>query len=327
MPIIREIFNETITDHTTSKSIQIPITTKVFPQTTLDSNIAISSIIGVTENFFKNLKYCLQETGLNISFDDAEYSFTVFGMKFYCLCYSPYPGTSVDTYVVIPSIHRYGGKITGHPFNSSGNAYFGISKAATIVEYNSNDLMYQINIHYNTNFLYITYGSKVNINATYPLCCIIKCQTINGDECLYTSLNPNVWGNTTTSNMITNYHIITMVDKPFINYPSYNNVNITKGTGTNETSDTVNLFTRINHQANGLQNFFDKEKIIKIQPICVQGLIIFGDNCISAPYDMTPGYYEIDGETYFCPGDDMYNALTVGIPSHINYCQKIMLKI
>lgn len=329
MPIIREVFNETITIPTTTTVIKVPTVSnnQKFPQTSIDSTISVTSVTEVTVNFFKNLKYCLQQTNLSIDFNDEEFSFTVFGMKFYCICYSPYPSSTLEHYTVVPSIYRNGGKFSNHPISTSGNNYFGSSKAATIMEYNNNELLYQINIHYNTNFLYITYGSKINLNVTYPLCCIIKCKTVDGVECLYTSLNPNVYGASNSNNSIVNYHVITMIERPHINYPSVINTVITKSSSTSESTDSINMFTRINHQNTNIQYFFDKNKIIKIQPICMQGAIIFGDNCIGGPHDITPGYYNIDGETYFCPGDSFYDIRISSAPNDIEYCQKILLKI
>ena len=325
MPIIREIFNETITLPTTSSIIKIPIvnSNQNFPQTSIDTTLSVASVTEVSTNFFKNLKHCLQQTTLDIDFNDEEFSFTVFGMKFYCICYTPYTTTAIDHFSVIPSIYRNGGKLSSHPVNSNGNNYFAIGKSATIMEYNNNELLYQINIHYNTNFLYITYGSKINLNSTYPLCCIIKCKTVDDSECLYTSLNPNAYSTTNTINTIVNYHIITMIDKPYINYPNTTNYYINKTVGGSESD----MFTRVNHQNTGIRHFFDENKIIKIQPICMQGAIIFGDNCIGGPHDITPGYYSIDGETYFCPGDSLYESAINASPSDINYCQKILLKI
>lgn len=306
----------------------MPYITQTFTRTVTDGNVTDngywvnSSQVGskvvpyiptVTKQFFNDLKSLLDQTGIPITYDEENCNFTVFGLTFGVYCYSGIRNATDDKYYVAkPIIIRYGEysyavslkeykQLTyGDSYCSPYVKYPEFGPSASLCNYSSyNDLYYRINIYYNTNFLYITYGPKQSILSEITLASIIKGKTLDNRDIVYTSGDCN-FCNSTYTRGIPVYHSLVYPDNQYTDsaktIPTYGNCIVIQSDNTSGNG----LFTKVRTDKCYDKVKNDSSKLILLKPICCNGYITF-DNLYTLPDTMPYGYYEINNDIYYSP--------------------------
>lgn len=200
------------------------------------------------------------------------------------------------------------------------------------------ELDYTIEIRYNEDFLLIEYRPYGDKTIKFTLCCLIKGTDINGKSVIYESGGCNT--NSTGSMFSYNYHWLTYhklvwSESPKVNpytnihsYPAYNtSLNIDRGVLSNDII-FMDLVNNVVTPHTSKITFLNNENLVFQKPICCWGRIEFSDNVLTGPTNLTVDTdYEINGETYYCPGDYItIQSMQYGI-NYARYGAKILLKI
>lgn len=315
----------------------------------------ISQVIpDVSSLFYLDLKSMLQTTNLSITFEDETNSFFLFGIKFTVYCVSANASNNDSYYSVIPVIYRNKDYAIRYPFT---RAYYGASTTTTYrgsspqesicLNYSSRqNLSYRIRIHYNTNFLHISYGSRYNLNFVIPVMCAIKGLTVEGKDIVYLSGDPNTssstiegqnaeynWKYGIPASMGTNgstyfscYHSLVYPDKP--------DQCLTLGSnGVVEVRNNVNPWAIFENLKNTqyikprVLSDTNQAKFLKRKAVTVGNMIDF-DNVLVADDIMTDNsYYDVAGDTYFCPGSTLSTELQYAYPNYYYQTNRLLLKI
>lgn len=305
--------------------------------------------------FYQDLKSMLQTTTLSITFEDETNSFYLFGIKFtiYCVV-GNYYSTNDSYYSVIPVIYRNKDYSNSYPFTrnyySSTNStiYKGCGPQDSIcVSYNQRQsLGYRIRIHYNTNFLHISYGPRYNLNFVLPVMCAIKGLTIESKDIVYLSGDCNtssimaengtfqgeglykygVAGSILDTSRFSVYHSLVYPDKPDLCL-------IMGSNNTTEVRNNTNSFAIFENLKNTqyvkprIISDTNQAKFLKRKAVTIGNMIDF-DNVLIADDIMTDNsYYDVAGDTYFCPGTSYSSDLQYSYPYYYYQASRLLLKI
>lgn len=305
-----------------------------------------------SEIFFNDLKSMLENLpGLDITFSDqltyedgiAAPSFKIWDLEFSPVVISTCTHTS--SYSLTPFIFRH--------YEYSPISYtFKYSSASTkdmssfiIPKTRINDpvdilkINYSIEIRYNEDYLLIEYRPYENKAIKFTLCCLIKGADINGKTVVYCSGGCNTYSTGSpfeyAHHWIT-YHKLIWSESPNTNpytgdaaYPAYNTtLNIDRTLLSNNIifMDLVNNTTT--PHSSKIELIGDIDNILLQKPICCWGRVNFSDNILTGPISLTVDTdYEVNGETYYCPGDYVTLASMQAGVNYSRYGTKFLLKI
>lgn len=195
--------------------------------------------------------------------------------------------------------------------------YYGVSYLDSIMTHKN--MNYKINVHYNNNFLYITFGSKMQMNKNYPLLFSLKGIGYNGQEYNYISSSPVNYqcytGSTYSSSA--NNNTVTSEWKNRITLINLNTGIIEYETNTGST----HVWDYYDKTIPTVLGLIPKDSFVKIQGACNLGFIKY-DNVLVGDESFIPGkYYEIDGEVYYVPLDAVIMS-TFQQPTAVNCTRK-----
>ena len=336
MPYLSKNFSNVITDFTKQDWTYEKRT---------GEEITVTSYLGElkshTANFYNNLKSLLNQiSSIQITFDDDNCTFNIFGIELLVKCLSSYSsGTFRNNYdcdgifpsIILPRLSAFANNYSynEHAFpmynitqyaglgNSSYSNYLALYHS--MVAYNSPEniqqqVNYGIKIWYNKNYVmcnYISYSGN-----EYPLFCLIqgKCVNQSNKKPVYVSANPNVTENRSGDGFYYNHYIVIQemnLDKTkYYDYlpvlPHYNN---------SSNSDGNFLDFKYFPKANIMKKISESDSInsdVYLTNATAFGGIVQFDNVYNIIRDNEEGslltqfnpnsYYEIDSEQYYYPG-------------------------
>lgn len=304
-----------------------------------------------SELFWNDLKSMLENIPLDITFSDNDTyeasvmapSFKLWDLDFSSMVFLVSSNTA--SYSLIPYILRhYENSPIQHSFKyvDGGTASHSdyIPPKARINKNNTEykELDYTIEIRYNTDFLLIEYRPYADKTIKFTMCCLIKGIDINGKTVIYESGGCNTYSATSLLSSAyhwTTYHKLVWNENPKVNpytgshsYPAYNStVNIDR----NSISNTVIFMDLVNntYTVHTSKITLGADNNIAFQkPICCWGRVSFSDNILTGPTNLTVDTdYEINGETYYCPGDYITLMSMQSGTDYLRYGAKFLLKI
>lgn len=304
-----------------------------------------------SELFWNDLKSMLENLPLDITFSEhSDYVaskqtpyFQIWGLDF-----SPtvlLASAHTSSYSLIPIMHRhyeYSPLQYSFKFIDAGTANHStyILPNARINKSNTEymEIDYTIEIRYNTDFLLIEYRPYADKTIKFTMCCLIKGIDINGKEVVYASGGCNTYGTASPYSSAynwTTYHKLIWCESPKLNpytgsysYPAYDTtVNIDRSS----LSSNIIFMDLVNNtytlHSSKIQLGTDNNIALQ-KPICCWGRVTFSDDILTDPINLTVDTdYEINGETYYCPGDYVTIATMQGGLNYNRYGMKFLLKI
>lgn len=201
------------------------------------------------------------------------------------------------------------------------------------------ELDYTIEIRYNNDFLLIDYRPYGDKSIKFTLCCLIKGEDINKETVVYESGGCNTYSTGSPfeyAHHWVTYHKLIWSKYPKINpytngyaYPAYNTtLNYDRTLLSNGVifmdlvNNTVTPHTSKIELTDGTNNVFLQK------PICCWGRVNFSDNILTGSTNLTVGTdYEINGDTYYCPGDYTTLASMQAGVNYTRYGARFLLKI
>lgn len=312
-----------------------------------------SSYKEASQLFFDDLKSMLESMpGLDVTFSDSliyEDNKSAPFFKIWDLEFSPMvltTCTNANSYSLTPMIFRqYEYSPISYSFkyfstSTKDMSSFAVSKSK--INKNSTEILeldYSIEIRYNEDFLLIEFRPSGDKSIKFTLCCLIKGVDINGKTVVYISGGCNtystgspfeyahhwntyhklVWSEFPKNNVYTNSH----------SYPAYNTVlNYDRTLLSNGVlfMDLVN--NTVTPHTSKIELTGDVNNTLLQKPICCWGRVNFSDNILTASTNLTVDTdYEINGETYYCPGDYITLASMQAGVNYARYGARFLLKI
>ncbi len=300
-----------------------------------DLKSILENMPGIDVTFSDTLTY---ETGLMAPF------FRVFGLDFSpmvsVLC------SYVDSYSLVPTIHRH---YEYNPISYSFKYFSSSSKdmsAYVIPKARINkstteilELDYTIEVRYNDDFLLIEFRPYGDKTIKFTLCCLIKGVDINGKDVVYESGGCNTYSSGSPfeyAHHWVTYHKLVWCDhpkaSPYTNahsYPAYNtmlNFDRTLISNTVIFMDLVN--NSVTPHTSKIELNGDINNSLLQKPICCWGRVNFSDNILTGAVTLTQDTdYEINGDTYYCPGDYITLASMQAGVNYSRYGGKFLLRI
>lgn len=270
-------------------------------------------------NDFINL---LNQTDIDFTYNEDDYSFTIFGLTFYLFVKMIYSAN----FTMVPLMQRQHGYeygdlrfITKNSLENSNAGGFETTSSITDATEN-NILKYGLELCYNSNFIHATYISYTGVK--YPLCTIIKGQVIDNTDVIYTSGCINTYD--TCTNGHGNAHKVILPSSPKQTIPpqanynqnnSYNCISPISSYPSYDSRNYIGVFDRaFNNSLDYLRLLKPdiKESIILKKATAFGRLVSFEnvfditintiDNGIPHKFSLDH-FYKINGETYYCPGN------------------------
>lgn len=302
--------------------------------------------------FFADLKSMLADIpGLDIefseneTFENAELSplFKIWGLELTpivnlcgtaatCLLYVPF---MIRHYEYSP--YQYSFKIA----SSGKNNYSAFAVAAarineTITSYK--ELDYTIEIRYNHDFLLIDYRPYDDKTIKYTLCCLIKGTDVNGKDVVYISGGCNTYSTGSPFEYIyhwNTFHKLVWCDNPTgqpytgaHSYPAYNNNVCLDRSSLSRDTPFMDLVNNTAYPHDSKIPLGSENNIVFQTPVCCWGRVTFSNNVLTGPINLTVDTdYEINGETYYCPGDNITILAAQAGVNYLRYGPKFLLKI
>ena len=331
MPYLSKNFSSVITDFTKQDWTYEKRT---------GEEITVNSYLGElkshTASFYNNLKSLLNQiSSVQITFDDDNCTFNIFGIELLVKCLSSYgynkfsnnnPYDGIFPSIILPRLSNF---INNINTNSSafpmynitqypriGNSYSYLAQYYSMVAYNASEniqqqVNYGIKVWYNKNYVmcnYISYSGN-----EYPLFCLIqgKCVNQSNKKPVYVSANPNVTENHSSYFYYNHYIVIPEMNLDKTKYydylpvlPNYNN------------SNSGNFLDyKYFPKANIMKKISESDSInsdVYLTNATAFGGIVQFDNVYNikrindegslSPQFNPNSYYEIDSEQYYYPG-------------------------
>ena len=360
MPFLGEIFNHVLTEE---------IDELHYGNITLSKNSNLSNIGNVTcyykshaIAFYNDIKSLLNQTELDIVYNDENLTFEIFNFKFKIACFSTYYSSSYynifpycifgdtpyssssgstitlkDTFYVNPASSTSGDSvdITTPSYYHTNCALLSIVKMFNT----RNEVNYTLHLYYNTNFIclqYIsTYGAKI------PLITIIKGQTPDDIDIVYASASCN-----SMNNLSNQEHYHTLYNASAKKYIHHSSTNVFMNTGTDGFTD-MNVFPNKARLRNiGNISEYNDPSYTGLNKVYLNKFTAFGgiikfDNVYEVSrtnqndeYDTQfdlDAQYTINDENYYCPGDNfrfLPNVYKNNIETFsYSKCHRLLLKI
>ena len=303
--------------------------------------------------FFDDLKSVLENMpGLDITFSDnltysdgvVAPSFKVWDLEFSPMVLSTC--TNANSYTLTPFIFRhYEYSPLSYSFKyfsatTKGSTAFSVSKSN--INKNNTEILeldYTIEIRYNEDFLLIEFRPYGDKTVKFTLCCLIKGTDINGKTVVYESGGCNTYSTGSPfeyANHWVTYHKLVWSEYPKTNvytnshsYPAYNTtINYDRTLLSNGVlfMDLVN--NTVTPHTSKIELTGDVNNTLLQKPICCWGRVNFSDNILTASTNLTVDTdYEINGETYYCPGDYITLASMQAGVNYARYGARFLLKI
>ena len=334
MPYLSKNFSSVITDFTKQDWTYEKRT---------GEEITVTSYLGElkshTVNFYNNLKSLLNQiSSVQITFDDDNCTFNIFGIELLVKCLSSYSSgkfSNNDTRdgifpnIILPRLSTFENSTPYNEYAFPRNnitQYPGISNPSasilalyySMVAYSSYEnikqqVNYGIKIWYNKNYVmcnYISYSGN-----EYPLFCLIqgKCVNQSNKKPVYVSANPNVTENNSSYFYYNHYIVIPEMNLDKTKYydylpvlPNYNNSNSSNGNF---------LDYKYFPKASIMKKISESDSInsdVYLTNATAFGGIVQFDNVYNisrvndegslSPQFNPNSYYEIDSEQYYYPG-------------------------
>lgn len=311
---------------------------------------------------YNDIKKMLENTNLEIIYDDENFIFNIFGFKFKIVCISSnYNGDDYNirpyciymngttTYITsnryLCDTFYFDTTITSSPSNitdiSNANNYYNYGDLLSIIKNYStrNEVDYTIHLYYNTNFIclqYIsTYGAKI------PLITLIQGHTPDGANIVYASASCNAKNSSSNQQ---HYH--TLYNASAECYINREYSNLYMGSGTNGFFDMrihpyKPYLRRLGLASEYKDNSYTGVNKVYLNEFTAFGGIVQFDNVYDVArinqggdYDShfdLDSQYTINEENYYCPGDNFRFLSNVNtnyrtILSFSN-CHRLLLKI
>lgn len=335
MPYLSKNFSSVITDFTKQNWTYEKRT---------GEEITVNSYLGElkshTANFYNNLKSLLNQiSSVQITFDDDNCTFNIFGIELLVKCLSYYSSGKFDNNseydgifpsIILPRLSNFGTgtysnenafpmyNITQYPgLGNSSPAHY-LAQYHSMVAYNSPEniqqqVSYGIKIWYNKNYImcnYISYSGN-----EYPLFCLIqgKCVNQSNKKPVYVSANPNIQENNSSRFYYNHYIVIPEMNLDKTKYydylpvlPNYNNSNSSNGNFLD-----YKYFPRASIMKKISESDSINSDVYLTNATAFGGIVQFdnvynisrvNDEGSLSPQFNPNSYYEIDSEQYYYPG-------------------------
>ena len=302
-----------------------------------------------SKKFYNDFINLLNQTDIDFTSNEDDYSFTIFGLTFYLFV----KRRSTNDYVFVPLIQRKHGKENGElrfiGRSNNNSPTTGFEKSSSITDATAteiNILKYGIELCYNSNFIHATYISYAGVK--YPLCTIIKGQTIDGTDVIYTSGCINTYDQYDNRSYGQLHHVV-LPSNPIKTIPpqnvsgSYNySSNFMNNTYYNNNGD-YNYNGIFDRDCNNSLSYLRLLKPDINESFILKKATAFGrlvsfenlfnttintiDNSIPHKFSVDH-FYKINGETYYCPGNYIsQNVNIITDTSNISNADRFLLKL
>ena len=331
MPYLSKNFSNVITDFTKQDWTYEKRT---------GEEITVNSYLGElkshTANFYNNLKSLLNQiSSVQITFDDDNCTFNIFGIELLVKCLSSYSsGKFRNNYeydgifpsIILPRLSTFENStpsnvyafprnnIVQHPCISNSSTF--IAQYYSMVAYRSPEniqqqVNYGIKIWYNKNYIMCNYISYTG--NEYPLFCLIqgKCVNQSNKKPVYISANPNIQENNSSCFYYNHYIVIPEMNLDKTKYYDY----LPNLTNYNNQSAGNFLDFKYFPKASIMKKISESDSInsdVYLTNATAFGGIVQFDNVYNisrvndesslSPQFNPNSYYEIDSEQYYYPG-------------------------
>lgn len=335
MPYLSKNFSSVITDFTKQNWTY---------ERRTGEEITVNSYLGElkshTVNFYNNLKSLLNQiSSVQITFDDDNCTFNIFGIELLVKCLSSYSSekfSNNNSYdgifpsIILPRLSTFQNSMSSreHSFpmnnitqypglgNSSYSSYLALYHS--MVAYSSPEniqqqVSYGIKIWYNKNYVmcnYISYSGN-----EYPLFCLIqgKCVNQSNKKPVYVSANPNVRENNDAHFYYNHYIVIPEMNLDKTKYYNYlpNLANYDNSSYSNGNFLDYKYFPNSNIMRKISESDSINSDVYLTNATAFGGIVQFDNvyniNRVNNEGSLSPqfnpnSYYEIDSEQYYYPG-------------------------
>ena len=333
MPYLSKNFSSVITDFTKQNWTYEKRT---------GEEITVTSYLGElkshTANFYNNLKSLLNQiSSVQITFDDDNCTFNIFGIELLVKCLSSYSsGKFRNNYeydgifpsIILPRLSTFENStssgqysfpcnnIVQHPCIANSTIF--ISQYYSMIAYNASEniqqqVNYGIKIWYNKNYVmcnYISYSGN-----EYPLFCLIqgKCVNQSNKKPVYISANPNIQENNSSYFYYNHYIVIPEMNLDKTKYYDY--LPVLPHYTNSSYSDGNFIDYKYFPKASIMKKISESDSInsdVYLTNATAFGGIVQFDNVYNisrvndegslSPQFNPNSYYEIDSEQYYYPG-------------------------
>ena len=334
MPYLSKNFSSVITDFTKQNWTYEKRTGEEITVTSYQGELKSH-----TTAFYNNLKSLLNQiSSVQITFDDDNCTFNIFGIELLVKCLSSYSSgkfsnnnqyDGIFPSIILPRLsafeNSYSPSENAFPMNNiiqypgiSSNYANYLAQYYSMVAYKSPEniqqqVNYGIKVWYNKNYVMCNYISYTG--NEYPLFCLIqgKCVNQSNKKPVYVSANPNVKENNNVYFYYNHYIVIPEMNLDKTKYydylpvlPNYNNSNSSNGNF---------MDYKYFPKANIMKKISESDSInsdVYLTNATAFGGIVQFDNVYNisrandegslSPQFNPNSYYEIDSEQYYYPG-------------------------
>ena len=335
MPYLSKNFSSVITDFTKQDWIYEKRTGEEITVTSYQGELKSHTV-----NFYNNLKSLLNQiSSVQITFDDDNCTFNIFGIELLVKCLSSYSSgkfsnnnsrDGIFPSIILPRLstfnNNYSPNENAFPRNniiqypgisdSSGSTYLALWHS--MVAYNSPEnvqqqVSYGIKIWYNKNYVMCNYISYTG--NEYPLFCLIqgKCVNQSNKKPVYISANPNIKENTSSYFYYNHYIVIPEMNLDKTKYYDYlpNLTNYDNSSYSHGNFLDFKYFPNSNIMRKVSESDSINSDVYLTNATAFGGIVQF-DNVYNisrvnnegslSPQFNPNSYYEIDSEQYYYPG-------------------------
>lgn len=315
----------------------------------------VTYVIDTLSKFFYDCVKDLFQTQveLPVIFDDEEMTMNFNGVTMYLMAHRSYNGNVGDIrndnnwYCNFPNVYikNYGRCENAlytlpHYNHNAVTADFNVQEMSIVessLDNKWNHVYFKLNVYYNTNFIYMTYGGFHNIESQFPIISMIFGKTIDDQEIVYFHKDMNV-----TYYARDNYYYHQMILKEHlvngtVRYTDNSNTNIIPGyqcfemlCSYDEQSEYVGFMETIKDRTKMYTRYLKDEtckKLLLRKPMMLGGTVNF-DNLYIIPKTWERAtFFEIDGETYAHPMTQMYQRQMNTNQASFWYRNKFLFKL
>lgn len=352
MPFVSKLYEGYIEDGNTVKSRTL--TGHLINGVRLNYNVSLY-IETLTKFFYDCVKDFFQtQCTLPIIFDDEDMTMTFNGVTIYLVCFRGYNGNLGDIrndnpwYYNYPSafVKNYGQDETGGISHKLAHNYNGVTADFSLREISIvescmdnkwNHVYFKLNLYYNTNFIYLTYGGFHNIEDQFPIISMIFGKTIDDQELVYFHRDMNV---PFYQRDIWCFHTIMLKEHLVNGTCYYNNIGDTNIVPCYQTLDPQCSFDEQSENYGFLEPIKDRykmysrflkdetcKKLLLRKPMFMGGTMSFDNLYIIPKHWERATFFEIDGETYAHPMTKLYRRQMDQNQSSFWYRNKFLFKL
>ena len=347
MPFLSNNYVYEITNPEETSTLTIDTVTTNSVETTTNYTILTNQ----SKKFYNDFINLLNQTDIDFTSNEDDYSFTIFGLTFYLFV----KRRSTSEYVFVPLIQRKHGRelgelrFIGRSSTNYGNTATGFENSSSITDATAteiNILKYGIELCYNSNFIHATYISYTGVK--HPLCTIIKGQTIDGTDVVYTSGCINTYDQYNNSDRGQLHHVV-LPSNPIQTIPPQS-----ASDSYNYSSNFVYNSSHISNSNYNYNGVFDRDcnntitylQLLKpdikesfiLKKATAFGRLVSFDNLFNTTINTISSnipnkfsidhFYKINGETYYCPGNYIsQNVNIITDTSNTSSTDRFLLKL